>query len=214
MRGEKARRSVWILRGMLATMGLTGAVYAADQVAAPLTPTPDEVSQTLTNQRLKEGASAQPAPDPEHQAEKLSPDQMIGMVGKYDTESKMAYDHAETTRIAAYRSRDIIRMTCIDDKLTQMKEVLNVVSPRQRAFPGLVTDELRMRQHFLVLQQARNRVMELAVEVEACMGDTLDGVTIGRLKEEAPASDSIFDPTRPPSPTHDIDRPGEASPYR
>ncbi len=56
--------------------------------------------------------------------------------------------------------------------------------------------------------------MELATEVEACMGDSLDAVTIGRIKEETPTTDTIFDPTRPPTPTHDIDRPGEASPYR
>ena len=138
---------------------------------------------------------------------------MIDMAGKYDTESKAAYEHAETTRIATYKSRDIIRMTCIDDKLTQMKEILNVVAPRLLAFPRLVSDDLVMRQHFLVLQQARNRVLELATEIEGCTGDTLDGVSIGRIKEETP-TDAVFDPTRPPTPTRDIDRPGEASPYR
>ena len=125
----------------------------------------------------------------------------------------MAYEHGETTRIQAYRSRDIIRMTCIDDKLTQMKEVLNAAAPRQLAFSRLVDDELRMRQHFVVLQQARNRVMELAAEIEACMGDTLDAVSNGRIREETP-TDAVLDPTRPPSPTRDIERPGEASPYR
>ena len=139
---------------------------------------------------------------------------MIELVAKYNTESKTAYEHAESTRIAAYRTRDIIRMTCIDDKLSQMKDVINVATPRLMAFPRLVSDELKLRQHFLVLQLARNRVMELATEVEACMGDSLDAVTMGRIKEETPTTDTIFDPTRPPTPTHDLDRPGEASPYR
>ena len=100
---------------------------------------------------------------------------MTVLIGKYDTESKVAYEHGETTRIQAYRSRDIIRMTCVDDKLTQMKEVLNAATPRLMAFSRLADDELRMRQHFVVLQQARNRVMELAAEILVCMGDTLDG---------------------------------------
>ena len=91
-------------------------------------------------------------------------------------------------------------MTCIDDKLTQMKQILTVVAPRLLAFPRLVSDDLVMRQHFLVLQQARNRVMELATEIEGCMGDTLDGVSMGRIKEETP-TDAVFDPTRPPSPS-------------
>ena len=99
MKGKRARRPVWILRGALATLGLAGAVYAADQVTAP--PPPDDVSKTITEQRVKEGALATP-PDLANQKVKLTPEQMLDLVGKYDTESKMAYEHAETTRIAAY----------------------------------------------------------------------------------------------------------------
>ena len=200
-----------MLRGALATLGLAGAVYAADQVTAP--PANDDVSQVITNQRIREGGLAKPA-DVANQREKLSPEQMIGEVARFDGEAKTAYEQAEATRIQTYRSRDIIRMTCIDDKLTQMKEVMTVVGPRLQAFSTLTVDDLRMRQHFLVLQQAHNRIMELAAEVEGCSGDTLDSVSIGRIKEETPEAETISDPTRPPSPTRDIDRPGEASPYR
>jgi hypothetical protein len=210
MRGKRARPGIWILRGMLATLGLAGAVYAADQVTAP---PPDDVSKTITAQRVKEGELANP-PDVGSQRTKLTSDQMIDVTAKYDTESKAAYEHAETTRIEAYRSRDIIRMTCIDDKLTQMKQILTVVAPRLQGFARLVSDDLVMRQHFLVLQQARNRVLELASEIDACLGDTLDGVSMGRIKEETPPTDGAFDPFRPPTPTRDIERPGEASPYR
>ena len=55
--------------------------------------------------------------------------------------------------------------------------------------------------------------MELAAEILVCMGDTLDAVSNSRVREETP-SDSVLDPTRPPAPTRDIERPGEASPYR
>jgi hypothetical protein len=211
MRAKRTRPVVWILRGAVATLALAGAVYAADQVTAP--PSPDDVTKTITEQRVKQGQPATPPPV-ENQREKLTPDQMIEMVAKYDAESKAAYEHAETTRIEVYKARDIIRMTCIDDKLTQMKQVLTVTEPRVLAFPRLVADDLVMRQHFLVLQQARNRMLELATEIEGCMGDALDAVSIGRIKEETPTSDSAFDPTHPPSPTRDIERPGEASPYR
>jgi hypothetical protein len=211
MRVKRTRRTVWILRGALATLGLAGAVYAADQVTAP-PPPPDDVTKTITEQRVKHGELAKP-PDIENQRVKLTADQMIEAAGRYDAESKSAYEHAETTRIEVYRSRDIIRMTCVDDKLTQMKQILTVVEPRLLAFPRLVSDDLVMRQHFLVLQQAHNRVLELATEIEGCMGDTLDGVAMGRIKEETP-TDVVFDPTRPPTPGREIERPGEASPYR
>jgi hypothetical protein len=210
MRGKRTRPIVWILRGVLATLALAGAVYAADQVTAP---PPDDLSKTITAQRVMQGDLAKPQ-DIENQRVKLTADQMIDMAGKYDAESKAAYEHAETTRIEAYRSRDIIRMTCIDDKLTQMKQILTGVAPRLLAFPRLVSDDLVMRQHFLVLQQARNRVLELATEIEGCMGDTLQGVSMGRIKEETPTADVVYDPTRPPTPGREIERPGEASPYR
>ena len=212
MRGKRTRRSVWILRGALATLGLAGAVYAADQATAP--PEPADVGQTITNQKVRQGELVKPDQDLEHQAEKLSAEQMTALVSKYDTESKVAYEHGETTRIQAYRSRDIIRMTCVDDKLTQMKEILNAATPRLLAFSRLVDDELRMRQHYVVLQQARNRVMELAAEILVCMGDTLDAVSNSRVREETPTSDPVLDPTRPPAPTRDIERPDEASPCR
>jgi hypothetical protein len=210
MRKKRASRTTLMIRVGLVTLGLAGAVYAGEQATAP----PDDLNKTITDQKIREGAVVKSAGEIEHQAEKLSPPEMIAMIGAYDKESKAAYEHAETTRIQAYRSRDIIRMTCIDDKLTQMKEVLNVAAARVLAFPTLIADELRMRQHFVVLQLARNRVNELAAEIEACMGDTLDAVTFGRVKEEAPSSDPLSDPTRPPAPDHDIERPGEASPYR
>ena len=201
-----------MLRGALATLGLAGAVYAADQATSP--PAPADVGATITAQKVKQGQLVKSDQDIEHQAEKLSAEQMTVLIGKYDGESKVAYEHGETTRIQAYRSRDIIRMTCVDDKLTQMKEVLNAAKPRLEAFSRLVDDELRMRQHFVVLQQARNRVMELAAEIQVCMGDTLDAVSNGRIREEGSSSDPVLDPTRPPAPTRDIERPGEASPYR
>jgi hypothetical protein len=208
---KRTGRITWIARGALVTLLLAGAVYAADQVTAPAA---NDLGKTITDQRVKEGVPAKAPEDPEHQAATLTHAQMIELLGRYDAESKTAYEHAENTRLTAYRTRDIIRMTCIDDKLTQMKDVINIAAPRLLAFPGLASDELRMRQHFLVLQMARNRVMELATEVEACMGDVLDAVMYGRIREEAPTNDSVFDPTHPPSPTHDIERPGESSPYR
>lgn len=212
MRGKKTRRPVWILRGALATLGLAGAVYAADQATAP---PPDDLAKTIADQKIKEGTLVKPGPpqDPEHQLDKLSPDQMIDLAGKYDGETQAALEHAESARITAYRSRDIIRMTCIDDKLAQMKQITIGAGPRLIGLPRLRENDLVMRQHFLVLQQARNRVMELAAEVDGCMGDVLD-VVMGRIKEETPTTDPITDPTRPPEPTRDIDRPGEASPYR
>ena len=212
MRGKKSRRATWIVRAVLATLGLAGAVYAADQATAP--PADDDLAKTIAVQRIKDGTAVKSeAADPEHQRNTLTPDQMIDLAAKYDGESKAALEHAEDARMGAYRSRDIIRMTCIEEKIAEMKEVMVKAAPRLLALPGLKENDLEMRQHFLVLQLARDRVLELAVEVDACTGDVLDAVSKARMKE-LPETDTVSDPTRPPAPGQDIERPGEASPYR
>ena len=209
MRGKRNRRRVWILRGALATLGLAGAVYAADQAAAPT----EDVEQTIAGQRIRDGQPARPSEEIEHQRQTLSPEEMIQLVATYDTDAKVAYEHGEALRLDAYRGRDLIRMACIEAKLEMMKEVMTAAAPRVHAFPSLQTGEiLVMRQQYLVLQQAHNRITELATELDACSGESGDSVALGHIKEEN-TTDNDFDPTHPPNPTHDITRPPEASPY-
>jgi len=211
MRGKRARRRVWILRGALATLGLAGAVYAADQVTQP--PSQD-LERTMAAQRIREGQPARPLDEIEHQRQTLSPDEMIQLVAKYDGDSKVAYEHGQTQRMTAYRAHDIIRMTCVDAKLEMMREVMAAAEVRTAAFPRLRGgDDLIMRQQFLVLQQAHIRISELAAEIDGCLGDTLDAVGFGRIKEETTTDTGDYDPTHPPAPTRDFERPPESSPY-
>ncbi len=199
-----------MVKAALMTLGLAGGVYAADQVTAP----PAEgMEQTVKTQRAGEGRKLTPE-EFEHQRETLEPAQMFELGLKYQQEMAVALEHAETVRIAAYKSRDIIRMTCIDDKLGQMKEVIKIATPRMLN-PKKDYEPLLLRQHFTIVQQARERVSELAAEVDSCIGDTIDSVAYGRIKQGAPPpTDNVFDPTRPPEPTQVVDRPPEASPFQ
>ena len=56
----------------------------------------------------------------EHQAQPFTPEQMISLSEQYQVEMKAAVDRVETLRMQAYKSRDLIRMTFLDDKLTQI----------------------------------------------------------------------------------------------
>jgi hypothetical protein len=203
-----------MLRGAIATLGLAGAVYAADKVTAPEAG-PDELKSTIAAQQVAAGQLVKPASVSEHQLEAFTPDQMLELAGNYDKAMKTAAEHAENQRILAYRSRDLIRMTCIDDKLTQMTTVIKLAEPRMRSLANDLGDLLVMREHFLLASQARDRVAELATEVDLCMGDNLGTIPAGHIRGEAtPETDNVFDPTRPPAPINDVERPGEASPYR
>jgi hypothetical protein len=199
------------LKMTVALCGLAGAVYAADLATAP--PKTD-VNQAIVQQLVREGQLANAAPNAPPDTAYTS-DQMLILGPKLAAEMQSAVEHAEDVRIAAYRTRDIIRMTCIDDKIGQMKTLMNLASTPMLMLRTFKAEPIVMREQFDVIGRAHDRVSVLGTEIEACMGDNLDAVTVGRIQEEQqPDTDvNINDPTRPASPIQAIDRPPEASPY-
>ena len=123
-----------------------------------------------------------------------------------------AVQHAEDVRLIAYRSHDIIRMTCVDDKINQMKTLARLADTPTLMLRTFKSQPIVMRAQFDVISRTHDRVSALGAEVDACMGDNLDAVTVGKIQEEQ-ATATIDDPTRPPSPIQAVDRPPEASPY-
>jgi hypothetical protein len=199
-----------ILKLTLALTGIAGGVYAADLATTPDAP---DLGQTIVAQRVGEGQLVKAGQVGRHQVESYSADQMLDLAQTYDKEMRAAIEHAEDVKILAYHSRDIIRMTCIDDKVAQIRTVINVAQPRFLTLRTFRTAELVMREQFSVINQAHDRIAELSAQVDACLGDSLDAVTMGKIQEEEPPGGDINDPTRPPSPIIDVDRPPEASPY-
>ena len=191
-----------------ALLGLAGAAYAADQAAQP--PAPD-LNRAIVQQMVNEGQLANAAPNAPA-SNPYTSEQMMILAQNYTADMQKAVEHAEDVRIAAYRTRDIIRMTCIDDKLGQMKTVINLATPRMLMLRTFKGEPIVMAEQFDIIGRAHERVTLLATEVDACMGDNLDAVTVGRIQEEQQPTD-ITDPTRPPAPIQQIDRPPEASPY-
>lgn len=197
-----------VLKLTIALCSLAGAVYAADQAAQP--PKTD-VNQTIIQQLVSEGQLANSAPNAPA-ANPYTPEQMMILAPKYTADIEKAIDHAQEVRLMAYRSRDIIRMTCVDDKIGQMKTLANLASTPMLMLRTFKDQPIVMREQFDVISRTHDRVAALGAEVDACMGDVLDAVTEGRIQEEQQPT-NINDPTRPPSTITGIDRPPEASPY-
>jgi hypothetical protein len=200
-----------IVKVTAALLGLAGVVYAADQATYDA-PAP-EVGKTIVKQLVTEGELANAEAAKPHRTDMYSSAQMLELAPKYGDEMKAAIEHAETTRMLAYQSRDIIRMTCIDDKVAQMKMVISIVEPRYLMLRTFKSEEVVLRDQFNQISQAHDRVIELAAQIDACMGDNLDAVSAGRIQEEVTPNDTLNDPTRPPTAIQQIDRPPEASPY-
>jgi hypothetical protein len=196
------------LKIAVALTAIGGVVYAADQATAP--PAPD-LNRAIVEQMVNEGQSANAAPNAPAD-NKYTPEQMLVMAPKYAGDMQTAVEHAQDVRVEAYKSHDIIRMTCVDDKIGQMKTVINLAASPMfllRTFKG---QAIVMAEQFGIISHAHDRVTVLATEVDACMGDNLDTVTVGHIQEEQQPQDNS-DWSRPPSPFQSVDRPPEASPY-
>jgi hypothetical protein len=212
VRRKRRNQRIWIVVGT--TIGLASGVYAADKAATP-TSDGDELARTITAQKINDGELVTRRPPSEHQREAYTPDQILLLADQYGKEMKVDGERVEGLRMLAYKSRDLIRMTCIDNKLTQIMVVIKLAEPRIGDLPRVQDDPLVLQERFTLVRQARERVGELATEAELCMGDNLTAVTTGRTGDEVPVdTDNVFDPTRPPAPGVDVERPPEASPYR
>jgi len=199
------------LKIVVALCGVAGGVYAAEEATSPAGPT---LEQTIAQQLVNEGQVAKDSGQTK-EIEHYTPDQMLALATTYDQEMRKAIDHAQDVKILAYRSHDIIRMTCIDDKVDQIKQVITLTEPRYLMLRSFKSQVIVMQSQFAIINTAHARVAQLTAEIDACMGDNLDAVSIGRIQEETvPSANSLNDPTRPQSSITSIDRPPEASPYQ
>ena len=198
-----------IVKVAVALCGLAGAVYAADGATAP---SQTDVNHTIATQLVNEGRLASALPNAPADT-KYTSEQMMILAPKYAADMEGAIEHAQDVRIVAYRDHDVIRMTCIDDKLMQMKTLEKLSSPRMMMMRTFKAEPIVMQVEFDVISQVHDRVTALATEVDACMGDNLETVSAGVIHEEKQFTTDINDPTRPPMPIQAIERPPQASPY-
>jgi hypothetical protein len=194
---------------VVALCGLAGGVYAAEEATAPSGPT---LEQTIAQQLVAEGQMAHETAATK-EIENYSPEQMMTLAASYDQEMRRAVDHAQDVKILAYRSHDIIRMTCIDDKVDQIKQVITLTESRYLMLRSFKSQLIIMQSQFAIISAAHERVRQLTSEIDACMGENLDAVSMGRINEETlPPANSLNDPTRPQSSITSVERPPAASP--
>jgi hypothetical protein len=205
-------RRTWKLVAVVVAGAVATAVSAAQLVAGP--DDRDAIDRTITQQKVESGQLVNKDAI-EHQVAPLSAAQMRELTQGYEPEMRGAVDRANSARLAAYRTRDIIRMTCIEDKLLQMRTVISIAEPRLAALRlGETTEELQMRGQFSIVHQAWERVKALSAEVDICTGEAADTKPLDYAGAGEPNPNEDFDPGRPPAQIVGDDRPPEASSYR
>jgi hypothetical protein len=212
-RKDPARHSRNILwRGRAVKLALVATGLATAIAGAQMATKPDdsEMSRAITQQQVAAGQ----VPKAKDNGKPMSPDEMLENAEAYEKVMKGALEHAETARVAARRSKDIIRTTCVEDKAGQMKQVYAIAKPRFTTIKDLTGDEFHMRAQFTILREGAERIHQLTDELEACTGDGAETIGDIRLEDEKHIPGSgVTDPTLPADPQQDLQRPSQASPY-
>jgi hypothetical protein len=115
------------------------------------------------------------SPDGEDPA-KLSRTETISLVRKYAADIARSLLEGERARERAVSEKDYIRLSCIQDRLSQMKTIKKLSDERLAATdrPAIRADELNLRHEFRGVELAHQRVLELYRELRDCVGENLE----------------------------------------
>jgi len=180
----------WVVLALL--VGGAGVLYAQDKADEP--PADEELTVPM-----------------EKRAE-LSPSDMVAeaskLIGVMQTQLKKVVGLQEVAR----RQKDVIKLNCVNDKLLQIKQLLNIgEGANTNMHEAIAQDDEDSRYHeFGKIVIAEQQVTVLSGEAEGCIGEEL--VFLGPTEVTADEPELPDDPTED-EPNLDIEDPGYASPF-
>jgi hypothetical protein len=144
----------------------------------------------------------------------LTPEEMVNQAKDYGRNMTEVLKRVQTLQDQAKREKDIIRLNCVTDKVVQVRVNISIAEQSVAALQEAVTraDEGERTHEFTRLTIVNQKVQVLGAEAENCIGEDLSFVGATRVDVEVDPSIPQYDPTLPPAPGIDIERPGEASP--
>ena len=147
---------------------------------------------------------------------KLSPDEMNSAAQAALSEMEGAQARLTSLQAAARQSKDIIKLNCVNDKLLQVKQLLNIAdAARVSLAEAIATRNEGDRYHqYTVITVSAEKSRALRDEAEACIGEEL--VFQGRASIDVDAPDIPDDPTRTDPfslAPFELERPTYATPF-
>jgi transcriptional antiterminator Rof (Rho-off) len=143
----------------------------------------------------------------EHAPQTLSRSEMLELAKRHDKQMAMAMVEGERAKAEAIRTRDALKLSCIQDRLARMKLTRRIAVDRLTALArdDIQLDDLRLRHEFRGVEMATDRINGLRQELSQCVGDSLD-VAYGAETDKVPTT-----PAGDPGMTPPPDRPAPAS---
>jgi hypothetical protein len=196
-------RGSWI--AMVALMGIvpaSGAAADADSAGSPPVNSWPETGAPEPHDPTRGYESAPP--------EILSGNELISLSKKHGYDLASTLVAGERVREIAQRERDLIRLSCIEGHLLQMKLVKRIADDALAALgrPVIQRDELHLRHEFRSVEMGTERVAELYTELTECAGSETPILPESEGKPNGPG-----DPTAVRVNAALPERPASASPY-
>jgi hypothetical protein len=151
-----------------------------------------------------------------HDPEILGKAEMLSLVKKYANDIASALLDGEVQRDSAVRTRDVIKLSCIQDHLSNMK-LMKAFSDQRLAATArddIRADDLNLRHEFRGVELAHERVTELHKELLECVGESLEIAAPSGETSGPNTSAASPDPVSINAEIPKVDRPPPASAYR
>ena len=147
---------------------------------------------------------------------KISAEEMTSRADSMIQEMEAANSRITSLEGQARQDRDIIKLNCVNDKLVQVKQLLNIADNAKSNLTGAIANrnESDRYHQYSMITVADEKVRTLRDEAEACLGEELVIKGPATISVEAP--DVPDDPTRPDPfalVPFEIERPTYATPF-
>lgn len=189
-----AGRRGWLLFA-LSVVVVTVSLYGDVGAQGTTEPGPPAVDVTVDTQQNLSGA------------------QMVAWVDEQMGVARGIYRRVQNMLDRARKEKDTLKITCLDDKLTQIHVNLQGIEERKSALEVAVRggDTSTANQQFTILKIYVSRIQGLMAEAENCIGDS--DVVIGETETIVTIDDDITadDPSETPDVDIGIDQPPHAS---
>lgn len=146
----------------------------------------------------------------------LDKSEMLSLVKRYAADIADGLVFGERRREEAIRTKDSIKLACIQDRLANMKSTKLLADERMSATerPEIRADDLNLRHEFRGVELAHSRIGELRQEMLECAGESLEITVESTTGGGLPATSSNTDPAVSSPDTIKIERPAPASGYQ
>jgi len=183
---------------LLTTTFIASTVFAQGPAPAPIAPP----------------SAGAPADVSVKQRPTLTPEEMVNQSRDYAKSMNEVLKRIQVLQDQAKREKDIIRLNCVTDKVVQVRVNISIAEQSMASLQEAVTraDEGERTHEFTRLTIVNQKVLVLGAEAENCIGEDLSFVGATKVDVEIDPNIPQYDPTQPPGPGIDIERPGEASP--